>query len=178
MTATTHLTVEQRAEPEAMINSTRLSASVATRARIVLWHDENRLRKDITGWPGCPAQRQHTFEPDPPAYTSRIWAARQVGDPEDCLIGYARRSSRGDGDVDRMAWLVGTLTPGTRILMTTYDGTIGTVRATPAPHDVRVDSETINSLLPEVWSALDPHLRMAAFAFDAHDERAATLTIR
>jgi hypothetical protein len=41
------LTAEQRAELRALMTSTEVSAAVGTRARIVLWHAEGRMNKDI-----------------------------------------------------------------------------------------------------------------------------------
>lgn len=41
------LTAEQEAELRALINGRDVSAALATRARIVLWHAEGRARKDI-----------------------------------------------------------------------------------------------------------------------------------
>jgi transposase len=41
------LTAEQDAELRALINSREVSAALATRARIVLWHAQGRARKDI-----------------------------------------------------------------------------------------------------------------------------------
>jgi len=41
------LTAEQRAELRALTTSTEVSAAVGTRARIVLWHGEGRMKKDI-----------------------------------------------------------------------------------------------------------------------------------
>jgi transposase len=41
------LTVDQQAELRALVNASDVPASVATRARIVLWHAENRQKKEI-----------------------------------------------------------------------------------------------------------------------------------
>jgi transposase len=42
------LTVDQRAELRALVNASDVPASVATRARIVLWRAENRLKKEVS----------------------------------------------------------------------------------------------------------------------------------
>lgn len=47
LTAGVKLTDEQRAELQALTNSPDVAASVGTRARIVLWRDEGRRKKDI-----------------------------------------------------------------------------------------------------------------------------------
>jgi transposase len=41
------LTADERAELEAMVNSSEVSGAVATRARIVLWRAENRRKKEV-----------------------------------------------------------------------------------------------------------------------------------
>jgi hypothetical protein len=41
------LTMDQRAELQAMVKDADVPAPVATRARIVLWHAEGRLKKQI-----------------------------------------------------------------------------------------------------------------------------------
>ncbi|MFY1635481.1 hypothetical protein ACN27F_19775 [Solwaraspora sp. WMMB335] len=41
------LTSDEQVELRALINSAEVSAVVGTRARIVLWHAESRLKKDI-----------------------------------------------------------------------------------------------------------------------------------
>src|SRR5438045_9290215 len=41
------LTDEQRMELRALTNSPGVAATVATRARIVLWHNEGRQKKDV-----------------------------------------------------------------------------------------------------------------------------------
>jgi IMP cyclohydrolase len=130
-----------------------------------------------SGLPVTTAWEQHTFEPDPPVHTSRIWVARRAGGPGECILGYARRSTCGDGDADRVAWTVGRLDPGAGILMTTYDGTADAVRATWAPAQVQVGGSTVEDVLQEVWVGLDPGLRVAAFAVTPDDDTP-PLTIR
>src|SRR3954449_11605804 len=46
------LTAGQRAELRALTTSTEVSAAVGTRARIVLWHAEGRMKKDIAALAG------------------------------------------------------------------------------------------------------------------------------
>jgi len=41
------VTADQRAELRALTTSTEVSAAVGTRARIVLWYAEGRMKKDI-----------------------------------------------------------------------------------------------------------------------------------
>src|ERR1700730_6779307 len=46
------LTVDQRAELRAMVNSAEVSAAVATRARIVLWRAEGRQKQEVAALAG------------------------------------------------------------------------------------------------------------------------------
>ena len=46
------LTVSQRAELRALTTSTEVSAAVGTRARIVLWYAEGRMKKDVAALAG------------------------------------------------------------------------------------------------------------------------------
>src|SRR3954462_6295717 len=46
------LTADQCAELRALTTSSEVSAAVGTRARIVLWHAEGRLKKDIAALAG------------------------------------------------------------------------------------------------------------------------------
>lgn len=109
------------------------------------------------------AWSSHTYEFDPPIFTSRIWAATRPGESRrECILGFARRSERRDAGVDRVAWSV-ELAPGTGVLMTTYDGTVDAVHATDRPVSVDIDAETVDGVLDEVWSALT-EVRVAAFA--------------
>ena len=124
------------------------------------------------------AWEQHSFEPDPPIFTSRIWIARKRGLPVDCLLGHARRSQRGDGGADRLALLVESVGPGAGVVMTTYDGTPTEVRATVAPEDVDVRARTPEDLVQMVWSGLNPDLRVAVVSLVADDDNAEPLIVR
>src|SRR4051812_5296628 len=96
------LTADQRAELRALTTSTEVSAAVGTRARIVLWHAEGRMKKDVAvlagasrrrwicGWaadgpvgllaaqPGGPRGRHSHLSLDP---TANTWT---VSDSMDC----------------------------------------------------------------------------------------------
>jgi IMP cyclohydrolase len=112
-------------------------------------------RTELEAW------SEHTFEPDEPIFTSRIWAAHRSGGP-DCLLGFARRSDRPDGGPDRVVWLVDVLAAGSGTVMTTYAGTADKIARTTAPVDVTVAAGGAPELLDEVWRALTPELRVAA----------------
>jgi hypothetical protein len=46
------LTVDQRAELQALVKNADVAASVATRARMVLWCAEGRLKKQVAALAG------------------------------------------------------------------------------------------------------------------------------
>ena len=120
----------------------------------------------------------HTYEPDPPIYTTRICVAFNIAAVNSGpVIGYTRRSARPDHAPDRVIWSLGHVADGSGSLMTTYDSTAAEVRASSTPQDIETTSDTITGVLDEVWSALDPTLRVAAFAFDPSDADA-TFTTR
>src|SRR3954453_10808887 len=62
------LTADQRAELRALTTGTEVSAAVGTRARIVLWHAEGRMKKDIAGLAGVSRP------------TVDLWLARYAAD--------------------------------------------------------------------------------------------------
>ena len=109
----------------------------------------------------------HTYEPDPPIFTTRAWVALDSSSAADGVVGAARRSGRGDDGTDHLAWTAGHVAPGTGVLMTTYDGSTSEVRSTAAPVDVAAPAATLEALLDKVWEALDPALRVAALAVAA-----------
>ena len=69
------LTADQRAELQALTTGTEVSAAVGTRARIVLWHAEGRMKKDVAPPEGLstlgfdPAR----FQTEPPACYRASW---------------------------------------------------------------------------------------------------------
>ena len=118
----------------------------------------------------------HSYEPDGPIFTPRIWVATEARSAH-CLIGYALRADRGDDAADRVVWLVDNLQPGHGVLLTTYDGTPEQVRNARVPVDVDSSAATSGELLDELFGALDADLRVAAFALDP-DEPAAAVAKR
>lgn len=79
--------------------------------------------------------------------------------------------------MDRVSWAVGVIDVAAGV-MTTYDGTADEVRSTVAPEDVAVGAGTPPELLAEVWTSLDPDLRVAAFAIAANDSGSKPITVR
>jgi len=114
------------------------------------------------------AWTSHTFEPDPPIYTPRIWVGRDIrGDPL-ALIGCVRRGDGPDHDPIHTLWRLTDLEVGTGVLVTTYSGSTDRVVTGPGP--VEVTTSTARSeLLHQVWDALLPELRVAALAVDPDD---------
>jgi IMP cyclohydrolase len=111
----------------------------------------------------------HSYEPDEPIYTPRIWASTTTDPDGPVLLGYATRSARAAGDVDRVIWAPGRLAAGDGTLMSTYDGSAANVRTARVPEDVSTAAASLDELLTEVWSALDPDLRVAALALSPDD---------
>src|SRR4051812_42466469 len=82
LTGPVSLSDDQRAELEAMINSSGVSAVVATRARIVLWHDEKRLKQDVARLAGVSRP------------TVDAWLARYEREGAAGLLGHKRGAAR------------------------------------------------------------------------------------
>lgn len=106
---------------------------------------------------------KHTFEPDPPIFTSRIWLAHEEGVTAS-HVGFAQRSSRAGGAPNRVIWSIDDLEPGEGVLMTTYDGTSDRVTTTSQPIDITTEAATPSDLAAEVWRILSPDLRVGIFA--------------
>jgi len=51
------------------------------------------------------AWSDHTFEPDPPIFTSWVWMAHEAGG-RDCAVGFAQRSERTGNGVDQVVWVI------------------------------------------------------------------------
>ncbi|MGO9973154.1 MAG: IMP cyclohydrolase [Solirubrobacteraceae bacterium] len=111
------------------------------------------------------AWRQHGYEPDGPIFTPRIWVATTTGTPG-YLLGYALRAGRGGEEADRVLWDVEDLRPGRGVLMSTYDGSAEVVSTARVPVDIETFAASAGTLVDEVFAALDPNLRVAAFALD------------
>jgi transposase len=82
LTGLVSLTGEQRAELEAMVTSSEVSAVVATRARIVLWHDEKRLKQDVAALAGVSRP------------TVDAWLGRYESEGAAGLLGHKRGAGR------------------------------------------------------------------------------------
>ena len=115
----------------------------------------------VTAW------QAHTFEPDPPIFTPRVWICADAD--ERVLIGSARRSDRPDGSADRGVWMPDSIGRGSGVLITTYAGTANDVVTSGLPLDVVIDDAAGEGLLETVWDALDPSVRVAAFAVQPAD---------
>lgn len=76
------LTVDQRAELRALVNSADVPATVATRARIVLWRAESRLKNEIAGLAGVSRP------------TVDLWLARYEADGLAGLLDRPRGAGR------------------------------------------------------------------------------------
>lgn len=109
----------------------------------------------------------HTYEPDPPIYTPRVWIC--AGAEEQVLVGSSRRSARMDGTADRGLWMPERLGPGHGVLITTYAGTGDSVVTSGLPLNVSTASPSGKHLLDSMWEALGSSLRVAAFVVQPAD---------
>lgn len=103
----------------------------------------------------------HTFEPDPPIYTPRIWIAAHQPPTGECELWAGSVTRAQDGSPAHHVWRVDPLSPGTAAMLTTYSGPIEEPQASGeltagefGPHDEQP--------LEQIWAALDPALRIAA----------------
>lgn len=110
----------------------------------------------------------HTYEPDPPIFTPRIWLAVRGADGA-LLLGSARRSARPGGSADRLLLMPEGLQAGEGFLLTTYTGTAEDVVTSGTPVGITTSAEDGNQLLNQVWSALHPDLAVAALVVHAGD---------
>ncbi|WP_030864606.1 IMP cyclohydrolase [Streptomyces sp. NRRL S-37] len=108
------------------------------------------------------------YEPDPPIFTPRLTV---IADNEGgrAWFGAARHSAGDRTATNRLTLRISDLPPGEGVLMTTYHSN-GQEVATGAPFtEIRTTAETRSGLLDELWSALPPHLRIAAAVFAPGD---------
>ena len=122
-----------------------------------------------TGANPLAAWTQHSYEPDPPIFTPRIWAAWDSRDQKQPLLGYVRRSDRADGTPERVVWMSEITEPGTAVMMSTYSGSVTQVQVAKCPVDVVVSAASAEDALEELWASLEPDLRVGALAFDPRD---------
>ncbi len=108
----------------------------------------------------------HTYEPDDPVFTPRIWAAASLGEDARLLLGSVARSQRSDGAPVHGLWSLGHLTPGSGALLSTYEGDQRTPRSARLPIEVTTTAPDLTEMLAEVWSALEHDVRVAALAVD------------
>jgi transposase len=82
LTVAVELTVDERSQLRALVNSPDVSASVATRARIVLWHAEKRQKQEIAALAGVSRP------------TVDLWLDRYASDGMAGLLDRARGAGR------------------------------------------------------------------------------------
>lgn len=121
------------------------------------------------------ALAEHTFEPDAPIFTPRIVLAHQRQGGPDYVMGWVRRSETDNAPVRGVR--AGDLVPGEALVMTTYAGSAADVQSARAPVGATVNGASRAEVLQEVWSGLDPALRVAAFAVAADDPAVAPIFI-
>lgn len=115
----------------------------------------------------------HTYEPDPPIFTPRIWIGYREAD-DGVVVGSATRSNRSDGSADRLLLLPEALPAGEGILLTTYEGDVEQVLTSGTATSVRTSYASQSALLRDIWESLDSDLAVGAFVAPANDLKAAT----
>ena len=107
------------------------------------------------------ALRDHTYEPDPPIRTPRIFATATT-DGTDVIVGSARSVPGADELVEHPSLFVPELPPATAVHVSTYAGTAADVITSGYPETVSV-ANGWQDVADGVWTALDPSLRVALF---------------
>lgn len=115
------------------------------------------------------------YEPDPPIRTSRITALLSRDGGRTAVLGAARPSSGTRPTSNVMTLTVQALEPGEAVLLTTYQSDGRTVSVAAPFHETAVAARDAAELLDEIWSALDPELRVAAAVLDPVDGPASVL---
>ncbi|MEU5647416.1 IMP cyclohydrolase [Streptomyces milbemycinicus] len=109
------------------------------------------------------------YEPDPPIFTPRLTVIADNHEGGQAWFGAARHSAGDRTATNRLTLHISDLSPSEGVLMTTYHSN-GQEIATGAPFtEIRTTAETCGDLLDELWSALPPHLRIAAAVFTPRD---------
>ena len=111
-------------------------------------------RTELDAW------REHTYEPDPPIWTPRIWMVSR-NDSNELLIGWVRRSPSGTPERGLLA--VESSAPRTGYLLSTYDGSAADVRVSAEPVHFTASYRDADSFGDALWASLDPEVRVAAF---------------
>ncbi|MFE6940638.1 IMP cyclohydrolase [Streptomyces chartreusis] len=115
------------------------------------------------------------YEPDPPIFTPRISVVVGLGTPGTAWFGAARRSSSRRPASNRLTLSVTDLEAGDCVLMTTYVSD-GREITTGAPFvEARIDAGDRDEFVDEIWTSLDPGLRVAAAAFEPGQVEAAVI---
>ncbi|MFG1624776.1 IMP cyclohydrolase [Kribbella sp. NPDC049227] len=107
------------------------------------------------------ALRDHAYEPDPPIRTPRIFATAST-DGTDVIVGSARSVPGAEELVQHPSLFVRELPPATAVHVSTYAGTAADVITSGYPEVVGIGSGW-QDVADDVWSALDPSLRVALF---------------
>jgi IMP cyclohydrolase len=121
-----------------------------------------RLAKGATA---AGALEDLSYEPDPPIHTPRITAVvdRATGR---AWFGAARRAGADYEAADTVVVRLGELEPGQAVLLSTYESDGQQVNVAQRHQRLQTAAQDCDTLLDELWTALDPRFRVAATAFD------------
>lgn len=114
------------------------------------------------------AWSKHSYEPDPPIFTPRIWAG--WSEPVGVVLGSVRKEEGPGDEAQRLLWSVTSLTTGNGVLVSTYEGTQDHVAVSGRIRLFTGHARTRDDLLEELWSYLPPELCVGAFALRVTDD--------
>ncbi len=116
------------------------------------------------------AHRKIDYEPDPPIYTPRITGLASLSPKgvHGFVTAGAVSDPRWPGITQHRTLNIESLAPGQGQLVTTYSGDLDNPQPDGNPSVVRIESSW-DSLVSDVWEALDPNLKVAVAAFPLED---------
>lgn len=113
---------------------------------------------------------RHRYSRDDPYWTPRITVATRPGQQDVLLVGASRRPLRGTEATDTVLLSVGDIgTPGSALLLTSYQSDGQQVRPSPGYREVSTDARDVRDLADGVWAALNPEYRVAALVVALDD---------
>jgi IMP cyclohydrolase len=107
------------------------------------------------------ALREHSYEPDPPIRTPRIFATASTSGTG-VVVGSARAVAGTSELVQHPSLFLAELPSATAVTVKTYGGSVDEVIADGVPEVVSCNGSW-ESVADQVWEVLDPSLRVALF---------------
>ena len=111
------------------------------------------------------ASREHSFEPDRPIFTPRVWVSTADAGAT-FTFARAMKSIRESDSSDHIVWSPAQPKPGEGALITTYEGSADNVSTSRLPVSFTSPAATPSEASEGVWSTVHPSLRVTAAASD------------